>query len=264
MKKFLAICGLAVPLTLAAPAMADHGNPRNGGAEFADVLRAFVLSALEQRQLRAEPVQHRSHYRAERRIIPLARLTRQIQQRSGGVVTSIKLRPNGRVYKIEGIGPRGGFVTAKANAFTGEIFDVRRQDHGQRLGRAMRIPRLLRELRGHGYHGFDKVVRRDRNYIVRGLNAHNDPVRLTVRARNGRILDVAHARNYNAPRYHQTSSWGDFDRWIPGLQNQHYSGFGNVSVHDGYYRVDARDRRGRDVRLNVCSRSGRVLHREFR
>lgn len=265
MKKFLVLCSLAVPLVMTAPASA--GNDQSRSFSFDDVFRALITSQFGNAEYRSHRGRDRGHergWRDERQVVPIARLVRRIQRETGGRVTSVRLRPNGRVYKLEGIDARGRFVHAKANAFTGEVYDVRRRPgHEQVATNGRPIPRLLRGLRDNGYRGFDRVIRDGRVYIVRGLNSNGEPVRMRVRARNGRILSVNHARNYNGqlPRRHSVRG---FDQWLPGLRQQRYSHFGQAARHDGYYQIDARDRRGRNVTLNVCDRTGRVLHSSFR
>ena len=266
MKKLLALCTVAIPLVMAVPASAAHAER---STNFEDVLRALVLSQFggeARSQSRGHSQGHGRTWRDERQIIPIARIVRQIQRETGGRVTSVVLRPNGRVYKIEGVGSRGRVVTAKANAFTGEIFDVQRRrggGHGHQATNGKPIPRLLRGLRDGGYSGFDRVVRDGRTYIVRGLNRRGTPVRIVANARNGRVLSVNRARRYNGPSHYRHSVRG-FNQWLPGLQQQHYSHFGQATRHDDHYQVGARDRRGRNVTLQVCARTGRVLHTAYR
>jgi len=214
MKKLLALCAVAIPLVMAVPASAAHAER---STNFEDVLRALVLSQFggETRSRSHARSRDRGHSpargqarRDERQIIPIARLVRQIQRETGGRLTSVVLRPNGRVYKIEGVGPRGRVVTARANAFTGEIFDVQRRrggGQGHQATNGKPIPRLLRGLRDGGYSGFDRVVRDGRTYIVRGLNRRGTPVRIVANARNGRVLSVNQARRYNGPSYNRHS-----------------------------------------------------------
>ena len=268
MKKFFAIAGLAAPLILAVPAQAGHESSR--GLSFEDVLRQLVVSHTQTsyRSGDRHTRQHRQDrgWQNERRIVPIARLVRQIQQETGGRVTSVRLRRNGRVYAIEGVGRGGRYVTAKANARTGEIYDVQRVrggGHGHHALNGKPIPRILKGLRDRGYRAFDRVVRDGRTYIVRGLNRRGQPVRIVANARNGRVLSVNQARRYNGPNHLRHSVRG-FDHWRSGLQQQHYSHFGNATRHDDYSQVGARDRRGRDVTLNVCARTGQVLHTAYR
>jgi len=264
MKKFLTLCTVAVPLAIAAPASAGHEQTRS--LNFEDVLRTLIVSQFDQVQVRGgnRGQQQGRGLAQTRQIIPIARLVRQVQRETGGHVTSVRLRPNGRVYAIEGVGQRGRFVTAKANAYTGEVFDVQRQrGHGQVATNGRPIPQILRGLRNSGYSGFDRVIRDGRAYIVRGLNRRGQPVRMQVHARNGRVLSVNRAANYNGQRASRHSVSG-FDQWLPGLRQQHYTNFGQATAHDAYYQVGARDRRGRNVTLNVCNRTGRVLHTAYR
>lgn len=270
MKKFLAITSVVVPLTLAAVAPAQAGHPQRS-LDFEDVLRALILSQVETHEVSAQ--RDRGHHRHQqdrgwhdqRRIIPIPQLVRQIQRETGGRVTDVKLRRNGRVYIIDGIGPRGRHVTAKADARTGRIYDVQRVrgGHGHHAAHGKPIPALLRGLRNQGYYAFDRVVRNGNRYVVRGLDSRGVPVRIVTRARNGRILSVNNARNYNGPQHLRRQVRG-FDQWLPGLRQQHYSHFGQATRHDDYYQVGARDRRGRDVTLRVCARTGNVLHTAYR
>ncbi|AWZ01862.1 peptidase propeptide and YPEB domain protein [Rhodobiaceae bacterium] len=263
MKKFLVIAGLTAPLLLAAPAQAGHESAR--GLSFEDVLRQLVITHTDV-SYRSGARHHRQDngWQNERRVIPIARLVRQIQRDTGGRVTSVRLKRNGRVYAIEGVGRGGRYVTAKANARTGEVFDVQRLRGGGHVAtNGKPIPRLLKGLRDRGFHAFDRVIRDGRTYIVRGLNRRGNPVRIVANARNGRVLSVNQARNYNGPNHLRHQVRG-FDHWRSGLQQQRYSHFGNATRHDDYYQVGARDRRGRDVTLNVCARTGRVLHTAYR
>ena len=212
MKKLLALCTVAIPLVMAVPASATDAER---STNFEDVLRALVLSQFGGETRSHARSRDRGHSpgrgqarRDERQIIPIGRLVRQVQRETGGRVTSVVLRPNGRVYKIEGVGPRGRAVTARANAFTGEIFDVQRRRGGGQRHQATNgkpIPRLLRGLRDGGYRGFDRVIRDGRTYIVRGLNRRGTPVRIVANARNGRVLSVNQARRYNRPSYNRPS-----------------------------------------------------------
>jgi Ni/Co efflux regulator RcnB len=60
-------------------------------------------------------------------------------------------------------------------------------------------------------------------------------------------------RDYRKMKRHQ------FSHWRPGLERQHYRGFGRPVFHDHYYRVRAHDRRGRLVYLNVNAYTGVIL-----
>ena len=263
MKKFLVVAGLTAPLLLAAPAQAGHASARH--LSFEDILRQLVISHTDA-SYRSRDRHHRGNHgwQNQRRIIPIARLVRQIQRNTGGHVTSVRLKRNGLVYVIEGVGRAGRYVTAKANARTGQIYDVRRNRGGVHYAaNGAPIPQILLGLRSRGYSGFDKVIREGRTYIVRGLNSRGTPVRLTVSARSGRILSAVQALRYNGPNHLRHQVRG-FDHWQPGLRRQHYTNFGHATRHDDYYQVGARDRRGRDVTLNVCARTGRVLHTAYR
>lgn len=260
MKKFLVVAGLTAPLLLAAPVQAGQESARH--ISFENVLRQLVLTHTDV-SYRSGQRQNRG-WRDERRVIPISRLVNQIQRDTGGQVTSVRLKQNGRVYAIEGVGRGGRYVTAKANARTGKIYDVKRVRGGGHVAtNGKPIPRLLRGLRDRGYSGFDRVVRDGRTYTVRGLNRRGTPVRIVANARNGRVLSVNQASRYNGPNYLRHSVRG-FDHWRSGLRQQHFTNFGQATRHDDYYQVGARDGRGRAVTLNVCARTGRLLHTAYR
>ena len=105
-------------------------------------------------------------------------------------------------------------------------------------------------------------MREGRTYTVRGLNSRGTPVRIVANARNGHVISVNQARRYNGPAHYRQPVQG-FGQWRSGLQQQHYSRFGQATRVDDYYQVAARDRRGRNVQLRVCARTGRVLHSAY-
>ncbi len=267
MKKFLAVSSVVSSLTLAAVAPAQATQTRN--LNFEDILRTLIVSHIEinnrgayQTQNRAGRQQQRG-WRDERQVIPIGQLARQIKRETGGDLTSITLQPNGRFYRLEGVGRGGRFVTARANAHTGEISNVQQHRRGAEPLNGRPIPQILRGLRDQGYYGFDRVVQNKGAYVVRGLNRRGDPVRVRVNARNGRVLAVNAARNYNGSA-HLRQRVRAFNHWRPTLQTQHYSHFSQPVLHDDYYAVNARDRGGRNVSLNICARTGRVLHTAYR
>lgn len=261
MKKLLVAGSIVSSLALTSVAPAQAGQAR--GLDFEDILRALIVQHVQIDNRGAYRDQHRRSWRDERQVIPIGQLVRQIRRDTGGQVTGITLQPNGRVYQVEGVGRGGRYVTARVNAFTGEVFDVQRHRRGARPLNGKPIPRILRDLRDQGFYGFDRVVQRRGAYVVRGLNRRGDPVRIRVNPRNGRVLAVNNARNYNGSGHLRHQVRG-FDHWRPALQSQHYSHFGQPTFHDDYYAVDARDRGGRNVSLNICARTGRVLHSAYR
>ncbi|MEQ9517930.1 MAG: hypothetical protein RLN89_00680 [Parvibaculum sp.] len=268
MKKFLAVGSVVSSLTLATMAPAQAGQTR--GLDFEDILRALIVQHVDvndrgsyRDQDRHGGRQHNRNWRDERQVIPIAQLVHQIQRDTGGEVTGVTLQPNGRFYQIEGVGRGGRFVTARANALTGEISNVQRHSRGAQPLHGKPIPRILRDLGNDGFYGFDRVVQQRGDYVVRGLNRRGEPVRIRVNARNGRVLAVNAARNYNGSG-HLRQQVRDFNHWRPSLQNQHYTHFGQAVRHDDYYAVDARDRGGRNVSLNICARTGRVLQSAYR
>ncbi len=51
----------------------------------------------------------------------------------------------------------------------------------------------------------------------------------------------------------------EFSHWRPGLERQHYRGFGRPVYYNDYYRVRAYDPRGRIVFINVNAYTGTIL-----
>jgi hypothetical protein len=64
-----------------------------------------------------------------------------------------------------------------------------------------------------------------------------------------------HDRDYNDHRMQRR----DFDHWRPGLERSRYHGFGHPVFYDHYYRVHARDYRGRLVLLTVNAYTGTII-----
>jgi hypothetical protein len=62
---------------------------------------------------------------------------------------------------------------------------------------------------------------------------------------------------YHGHSYHQQRR--DFDHWRPGLERARYHGFGRPVFYDHYYRVHARDYRGRLVLLTVNAYTGAII-----
>jgi len=78
-----------------------------------------------------------------------------------------------------------------------------------------------------------------RGHVSRDVYRHND--------RGHRGPDYRHMRRY------------DFSHWRPGLQRQRYGHFGRPVFYGHYYRVPARDYRGRLVLLTVNAYTGVII-----
>lgn len=261
MKKTLATAGLAIAL-LATPLAAEAANFRSG----------FTIAI---GNVKATPAAFAGHnwrhgndndYRAHRnRIRPLANIVRELERKSGGTVTDIKLTKNNRYYNFEGVTQRGFVVTAKADAYSGEVSNIsvkRFRPHYDT--HAMEIRPLLASLRNKGFHSFDLVSLKEEKgiYRVRGLNRRGKPVMIRARAGNGKILSTRAAPGYNGPSYVR-AEFRDFSHWRTGLRQQHYSRFSNVVAYDDYYGVNAHDGHGRKVQLEVCAFTGKVLGQRY-
>ncbi len=71
-------------------------------------------------------------------------------------------------------------------------------------------------------------------------------------------------RNWNRDRDHDRRDYRrmqrrDFSYWRPGLENRRYHHFGRPVFYDHYYRVPARDYRGRMVMLTINAYTGVIL-----
>lgn len=255
MKSLFAAAGLATAFFAAAP-LAAQAQPhmRNGDHSTValTVTKTQVRLASDYDSYRA----HRGH------IMPLARVVRQLERRSGATVTDIKLAANGKVYKFEGVTARGFIVHAKADAYTGAVSHVqftKFRPHYDPKG--MPINRLITKLRNHGFQNFDLVSLKDQRgiYVVRGLNRHGKPVTIRVQARTGRILSRQPANVYHGPAYLQ-AEYRDFDKLLPALEAQRFNSFTNVVAYDDYYSANAHDAKGRNVALLINAYTGAIMN----
>lgn len=254
MKKILAAAGVASLLVVVVPLAAQaqpHVRDRSHAVSTATVVKTQVRVAHDYDGYRAR----RGH------IMPLARVVRQLERRSGATVTDIKLGANGRVYKFEGVTARGFIVHARADAYTGVVSHVqftKFRPHYDPKG--MPINRLINKLRHHGFQNFDLVSLKDQRgiYVVRGLNRHGKPVNIHVQARTGRILSKRPANVYHGPAYLR-AEYHDFDKLRPSLEAQRFNGFTNVVAYDDYYSANARDRDGRTVALLINAYTGAII-----
>lgn len=187
-----------------------------------------------------------------------------IKRSTGGKVTSIVFR-NG-VYHVEGFGRRGRFNTAKADPYTGKLYDVSPSYAPRYVSpHAAPIPRILAKLRQQGYSRFDRVDLKGKSYRVRGLDSYGNAVVVTADARTGHVHGVRKAKRYNlaaaAPAY-QTRPW---THWQRHVKNQHYSHFQGAkfvkadNAWTDHYRVRGRNRHGKNVDLRVCAYTGKLL-----
>jgi len=255
MKSFFVAAGLATAFLAAAPFAAQaqpHVRNNNHPVAAVTVTKTYARIAPDYDGYRAR----HGH------IMPLARVVRQLERRSGATVTDIKLAANGRVYKFEGVTARGFIVHAKANAYTGAVSHVqftRYRPHYDPKG--MPINRLIKKLRHHGFRNFDLVSLKDQRgiYVVRGLNRHGKPVNIHVHARTGRILSKRPTHVYHGPAYLR-AEYRDFDNLRSSLEAQRFNGFSNVVAYDYYYSADARDHNGRRVALLINAFTGAIMN----
>lgn len=70
--------------------------------------------------------------------------------------------------------------------------------------------------------------------------------------------DVYRHNGHRGPDYRQMRRH-EFSHWRPGLERQRYRGFGRPVFYDHYYRVHARDYRGRLVLLTVNAYTGAII-----
>ncbi len=255
MKSFLVAAGLATVFLAAAP-LAAQAQPV-GHAEKHSAASVTVTKT----QVRVAP--DYVGYRAQRgHIMPLARVVRQLERKSGATVTDINLAKNGKVYKFEGVTAQGFIVKAKANAYTGAVSHVQVTKFRPYYDpKGMPINRLIATLRNRGYQNFDRVSLRDQRgiYVVRGLNRRGHPVNIRVQARTGRILSQKPANAYNGPAYLRAQH-RDFDGLRPALEAKRFSGFTNVVAYDDYYSAKAHDRNGRNVILRINAFTGAIMN----
>ena len=258
--KSAAAAGLLGTLAMAAPAQA-------GSASFVLTFGSHQAGPQVARNIgyRNGPAAHRrgpaGWHGHQGRVMPLNRVVRVIENRSGGTVTDIRLAKNRRVYQLEGVTRLGMVVEAKVDAQSGRIQSIdfkKFRPHYDPKG--MDINRLIAGLRQKGFHGFDVVSLKDERgvYRVRALNKRGRPVVVRTRAQNGHVLSVQHAKNYNGPAY-KRGERQSFDHWRKGVAVHGYSHFGNVSDQGDYYEVSARTRQGRTVTLDICPYTGKVL-----
>ena len=254
MKSFFVVAGLSTALLAAAP-MAAQAQPfahaKQGGAFSFTVTKTQVRTGHDY-----------NSYRSQRgSIMPIGKVVRELERRSGATVTDINLAKNGKVYNFEGVTARGFIVEAKADAYTGKVKNVKFTKFRPKYDpKGMPINKLLADLRDEGFHHFDMVSLKDKRgiYVVRGLNRKGQPVRIEVKAKNGKIINRTRAANYNGPAYAR-ADYRDFDDVRQGLERQKYSGFSNVVAYDDYYEANARDDRGRQVQLFINAFTGAIL-----
>lgn len=89
-----------------------------------------------------------------------------------------------------------------------------------------------------------------RGHVSRDVYRHNDRGQRPVYRHNDR---GQRGPDYRHMRRH------DFSHWRPGLQRQRYGHFGRPVFYDHYYRVPARDYRGRLVLLTVNAYTGVII-----
>ncbi|MCF8470559.1 MAG: hypothetical protein K9G30_07225 [Parvibaculum sp.] len=261
MKKTFVTAGLAVAL-LAMPLAAEAANFRSGFTIAIGTVKVAPTAFAGQNRRHGNDTDYRAH---QNRVMPLANIVRELERKSGGTVTDIKLTKNNRYYDFEGVTRRGFVVTARADAYSGQVSNISVKNFRPRYdAHATDILPLLASLRDKGFHSFDLVSLKEEKgiYQVRGLNRKGAPVVIRAAANNGRILTTRAAPGYNGPSYAR-AEFRDFGYWQKGLARQHYSQFSNVVAYDDYYDVKARDGRGRKVQLEVCAFTGKVLGQRY-
>lgn len=70
--------------------------------------------------------------------------------------------------------------------------------------------------------------------------------------------DVYRHNGHRGPDYRHMQRH-EFSHWRPGLERQRYRHFGRPVFYDHYYRVPARDYRGRIVLLTVNAYTGTII-----
>lgn len=86
-----------------------------------------------------------------------------------------------------------------------------------------------------------------RGHVTRDVYRHNDRGQRHVYRHNDRRHDYRHMRRH------------DFSYWRPHLQRQRYGHFGRPVFYGHYYRVPARDYRGRLVLLTINAYTGVII-----
>jgi hypothetical protein len=185
-----------------------------------------------------------------------------IQERTGGKVTDIVFR-NG-VYHVKGFGPRGRFNEAKADPYTGRLFDVRPANPNEvPHHRVIGIRKLLAGLRQEGFSRFDRVDLKGHVYKVRGLNKRGKAKLITVDSRNGYIQHVRNANRYNLANNVKPER-KPFKHWRSNLNKHNYSNFHGAQYVQGgsdwtdHYQVRGKHGK-RNVDLRICAYTGSVL-----
>jgi len=185
-----------------------------------------------------------------------------IQQRTGGKVTDIVYR-NG-VYHVKGFGQNGRFSQAKADPYTGRLFDIRRANPNEvPHHRVIGVRKLLAGLRHEGFSRFDRVDLKGHVYKVRGLNKRGKAKLITVNSRNGHIKNVRNANRYNLANNVKPQR-KPFKHWRSGLKQHNYSNFHNARYVSGgndwtdHYQVRGKHGK-RNVDLRICAYTGSVL-----
>lgn len=271
MKKYLilAAMGGALAATSAiAPAQAGGfsltiSNGNGGGIVFANG-KAHHYNSYDRGWHRTDFYHQarKAHGGQGKNFLYIPGVVKKIQQRTGSKVTDIVFR-NG-VYHVKGYGPRGGFNQAKADPYTGRLFDVSRAHKTEPTPkRALGIRKLLSNLRHEGFKKFDRVDLKGHVYKVRGLNRRGRPVLITADSRTGHIENVQKAKRYNL-HAKAAPQRKPFKHWTGGLKKHNYSHFSGATYVAGgndwsdHYRVKARHGK-RNVDLRICAYTGNVL-----
>jgi hypothetical protein len=272
MKKFLilaAVGGALAATSAAAPAQAGGFSLTisngNGGIVFANGQAHHYKN--HDRNWHRTDFYHQARKSQQprgygKKFLYIPGMVQKIQKRSGGKVTDIVFR-NG-VYHVQGYGPRGAFNQAKADPYTGRLFDARRANKSEATPkRALGIRKLLSGLRHEGFSKFDRVDLKGKVYKVRGLNKRGRAMLITADSRSGHIKNVKKANRYNF-QAKAAPQRKPFKHWTGGLKKHSYSHFQTAAYVSGgndwtdHYRVKARHGK-RKVDLRICAYTGNVL-----
>ena len=192
MKSFFVVAGLSTALLAAAP-MAAQAQPfahaKQGGAFSFTVTKTQVRTGHDY-----------NSYRSQRgSIMPIGKVVRELERRSGATVTDINLAKNGKVYNFEGVTARGFIVEAKADAYTGQVKNVKftkfrpkYDPKGPAYARAdyRDFDDVRQGLERQKYSGFSNVVAYDDYYEANARDNRGRQVQLLINAFTGAILSA--------------------------------------------------------------------------
>ncbi len=269
MKKLLVLAALGGALAAAAPAQAGSfslsiSNGQGGGIVFANGKATHYNNQTSgwHRTAAYQRPGNQNNHGVRKGFTYIPGTVKAIEQRNGSKVTDIVFRDG--VYHVQGFGPKGRFNTAKADPYTGKLYNVRAARPTDRTPRNVKgIRNILTGLRAHGFSKFDRVDLKGQVYQVRGLNKNGKAKLITVNSRNGHIQNVTNAKRYNLAQKAAPQRRA-FKQFTGGLKKGKYSNFKNATYvasnndWSDHYRVQARHNK-RPVDLRVCAYTGKVL-----